>query len=176
VRLVVGVLLAVCLPAVCTADEDWTLVDSAHFQVYSQTGEQDARSLALWLEQLRAFALTTSTIKPDQKLQVPDSVHVIEFRSEKEYSLFRFRSIADAYFVGGQSGDYIVLPRSGSKDLSLTAHEYAHVVFHSLGYACIFGDTCIAIAQVRICDAELDSASPLFLCFETIVPSQGNVS
>jgi tetratricopeptide (TPR) repeat protein len=133
VRSVVSLLVVLGLSPAVDAEENWALVRSAHFQVYSQTGEHDARALALWLERLRAFAVLASTVIPGHAPEVTRPIRIVEFRSQNDYSPFRLRSTADAYFVGGVEQDYIVLPRSGSKDLSLTAHEYAHAVFHSLG-------------------------------------------
>ena len=60
-------------------------------------------------------------------------VRVIEFRSAKEYSAFRLQPAADAYFLGGDTADYIVMPGSSQNEFQTAAHEYAHLVLHSLG-------------------------------------------
>jgi hypothetical protein len=57
---------------------------------------------------------------------------VIEFRSQKEYGAFQPRPAADAFFVGEDAADYIVMPRSGVAEFQVAAHEYSHVVLHSL--------------------------------------------
>lgn len=56
---------------------------------------------------------------------------MIEFNSSREYQDFRTHQAADAYYVAGDSGEYIVLPPMAS--FGISAHEYAHAIFHARG-------------------------------------------
>ena len=114
------------------SNKQWTLVRSPHFEVYSQAGERDGRSALLWLEQLRAFFVRTSAAQAGPDLESHRPVRVIGFQSAKEYAAFRLQPAADAYFVGGEAIDYIVMPRLGPEEFGVAAHEYAHLVLHSL--------------------------------------------
>ena len=127
------VLLAIYLPVVCAAsDREWTLVRSSHFEVYSQTGERDGRSAALWFEQLRAFFDPIAHKQSGVGVDGDGPVRVIGFQSAKEYAPFQIRPAADAYFVGGEGADYIVMPTLGPDEFGIAAHEYAHLVLHSI--------------------------------------------
>jgi tetratricopeptide (TPR) repeat protein len=53
----------------------------------------------------------------------------------KEYEPYRLRS-ADAYFVGTESQDYIVMSASASNEFRIAAHEYAHLILHVGGLRC----------------------------------------
>jgi tetratricopeptide (TPR) repeat protein len=58
---------------------------------------------------------------------------VIGFESPKEYAAFRLRPSADAYFIGGDAWNYIVMPKLSSEEFGVAAHEYGHLVMHALG-------------------------------------------
>ena len=132
VKIVAALVAAICFPLTSVgANEQWVLVRSSHFAVYSHADEPEARSVAVWLEQLRAFFATT--LLPGRTLESHGPVRIIEFRSIEEYAAFQLRPAADAYFVGGAAADYIVMPRLGAEEFRITAHEYAHLVVHSLG-------------------------------------------
>jgi hypothetical protein len=87
----------------------------------------------LWFEQLRAFFVRTSAAQAGRDLESHGPVRVIGFQSVKEYAAFRLQPAADAYFVAGEAMNYIVMPRLGPEEFGVAAHEYAHVVLHSLG-------------------------------------------
>lgn len=97
---------------------------SEHFEVYSQTGEQRARAILNWYEQLRAFFAAMGGPKAARSA----TVRVIVFASEQEYGPYRLRSTADAYYVGGESQDSIVMGTGDPSKFGLAAHEYAHLV------------------------------------------------
>jgi hypothetical protein len=133
VKFVAALLLLAYLPVARGAsNKQWTLVRSPHFEVYSQAGERDGRSALLWFEQLRAFFVRASAAQAGRDLETHGPVRVIGFQSVKEYAAFRLQPAADAYFVGGDAMDYIVMPRLGPEEFGVAAHEYAHLVLHSL--------------------------------------------
>jgi hypothetical protein len=133
VKFVAALLLIAYLPlARGASNRQWTVVRSPHFEVYSQAGEQDGRSALLWLEQLRAFFVRGSAAQAGRDLESHGPVRVVGFQSAKEYAAFRLQPAADAYYVGGEAMDYIVMPRLGPEEFGVAAHEYAHLVLHSL--------------------------------------------
>jgi tetratricopeptide (TPR) repeat protein len=118
--------VGLCTPA--WAASGWRLTRSEHFEVYSQSGDASSRSILLWFEQLRGFFLQQTGLTLDH---LP-AVRVIAFGSPEEYAPYRLRS-ADAYYVGTEAQDYIVLPASGREEFRTAAHEYAHLILHSSG-------------------------------------------
>lgn len=130
-KLVVAALVAISLSAPGAASEaEWTLVRSSHFEIFSQAGEHDGRAALAWFEQLRAFFVQAGGFQPADSGTRP--VRVIGFKSASEYAAFRLHA-ADAYYVGGEAADYIVMPGLGSAEFAVAAHEYAHLVLHSAG-------------------------------------------
>lgn len=119
---------ALCASCRAASVSNWTLVKSEHFEVYSQRGGETARSALLWFEQLRAF-----TQQSGLKFQDRPAVRVIGFASTKEYDAYRLRPTSDAYYLGTESRDYIVMPSLSAENLGVAAHEYAHSFLHDAG-------------------------------------------
>ena len=91
------------------------------------------RRRAFWpsgLERLHAFFVRQLGAGPPEHREV----RVIYFASPQEYGQYRARPGADAFFVGVDSRDYIVLPAMPRGELRVAAHEYAHVLIHSGGW------------------------------------------
>jgi tetratricopeptide (TPR) repeat protein len=107
----------------------WVVARSSHFEVYSQAGEDSARSALRWFEQLRGLLAKQTGLKLDGW----QPVRVIGFRSVKEYEPFRLRPAAAAYSIGTESREYVVMPSLGGGEFAMAAHEYAHVALHSSG-------------------------------------------
>ena len=130
-RVVLSLLIAltvVCLPGLAE-EPSWGLARSAHFEVYSQAGKDSARSGLLFFEQLRLFFEQQTTLQLHGRM----AVRVVGFQSDKAYDPYRLSSTADAYYVGSETRDYIILPSLSSDRLSAAAHEYAHVMMHAGG-------------------------------------------
>ncbi len=113
----------------------WSLAQDRDFQIYSQAGAESARSALQQFEQLRTFFLRNGLVGAQLKSSSRPPVRVIGFRSEKEYDAFRLRATADAFYVGTEHRDYIVMPALTPRVFRLAAHEYAHTVLHSGGLA-----------------------------------------
>jgi tetratricopeptide (TPR) repeat protein len=124
-------MLSVC--AVASPESPWSVAQSKHFAVYSQGSAENAQSALVWFERLRAFFKQDGIIQGGSNLEARPPVIVIGFRSKKEYSSFRLRTTADAYYVGTESQDYIVMPSLGSRELGLAAHEYTHLILRNEG-------------------------------------------
>jgi tetratricopeptide (TPR) repeat protein len=134
VKCLTVLVLAIFVPLGCRASESgWTLVRSPHFQVYSQLGEHDGRSIGLTLEQLRAFFLTSGALGAHAALENDRPVRVLQFATTSAYASFRPRASADAFFLGSEAVNYIVLAPAGPNRPRTLAHEYAHLVLHSAG-------------------------------------------
>ncbi len=132
-KCVAALVLAVCAPLGCRGA--WILVRSPHFAVYSEARERQARLLAGWLEQLNAVWARNPIPGVVTKVPGGRAIRVIEFASASEYDAYRPRTSADAFFLGGDAGDYIVLPppESDAKECRLAAHEYGHLILHATG-------------------------------------------
>jgi hypothetical protein len=123
----VVLLLANPVPLVHAAREEqtWTLARSSRFEVYSQTGGDNARQVLWWFERLHAFFARQTGMRVDGR----PPLRVLVFRSPSEYEPYRLRPTADAFYTATESCDYIVLssPEAGR----LAAHEYWHSVEHA---------------------------------------------
>jgi hypothetical protein len=127
-------MLAIFMPLGCRAsDSGWTLVRSPHFNVYSQLGEDDGGSIALTLEHLRRFFLTSGALGVHAGPENDRPVRVLQFAARSAYASFRPRASADAFFLGSEAVDYIVLAPAGPNRPRTLAHEYAHLVLQSAG-------------------------------------------
>lgn len=118
-----------CLSLHASPASAWSLARTKHFEVYSQAGDARARSALSWLEQLHTFFQQQTGLDLDNCLPV----RVIAFRSTKEYEPFRLRPSSDAYYVGTESRDYIVIPALDAREFAVAAHEYAHLILHASG-------------------------------------------
>jgi tetratricopeptide (TPR) repeat protein len=109
----------------------WRLTRDAHFEVYAQTSDQNARAILDWFEKLRAFfeqpGWTPGAAPP------ASTVRVIVFASDQEYQPYRIRAAADAYYIGSGDQNYIVMSGSDAKSSGIAAHEYAHLVLRTSG-------------------------------------------
>lgn len=121
-------LLAIGFGAPAWAGSGWRLTRSDHFEVYSQSSDASARSTLVWFEQLRGFFLQQTGLTLDH---LPP-VRVIVFGSAREYDPYRAGS-ADAYYVGAEAQDYIVMLASSPGEYRIAAHEYAHLILHGSG-------------------------------------------
>ena len=102
---------------------------SPHFEVYSQAGETGARSILLAFERLRAFFQQQTGWVLDNR----PPLRVIVFLSAAEYTPYQIGPLADAYYSGTESSDYIVMIQPGAGDFHVAAHEYAHFVLRANG-------------------------------------------
>jgi len=108
----------------------WNHATTPHFEIYSNGGPETVRFLAAEFERLHAFFIQQVGLSPRARREV----RVIAFASAEEYNLYRTRPGSDAYFIGAESRDYIVLPALRRSDQRVAAHEYAHVLMHSGGW------------------------------------------
>ena len=105
-------------------DPPWTVARNPHCIVYSQIGEESARTTLGWFEQLRTFFLDPGERPP---------LRVVVFRSPEQYREYSAHPNAGAYYAGSDSRDYIVMPPLAPDQFGIAAHEYAHFVMHAGG-------------------------------------------
>ena len=103
------------------------LARSQNFEVYAQGGAADARTILFGFERLHAYFLQQTGFRLDQRSRV----RVIAFRSRAEYEAYRLRPAADAYYVGSENQDTIVMTAPADGDIHVAAHEYAHFVLRA---------------------------------------------
>ena len=123
------ILLALALALRAQVAAPWSVARSGHLEVYSHQDDAEARRALLWFEQLRGIALSRFHLKPANERPVS----VIGFASEAEYEPYRLRATADAYYVGTDERDYIVLSNMRADNFGTAAHEYAHLLMHRAG-------------------------------------------
>ncbi|HZU24136.1 MAG TPA: hypothetical protein VFA04_01355, partial [Bryobacteraceae bacterium] len=109
----------------------WLVARTSAFEVFTDAGPQTARSTLLWFEELRAFF----TRQTGLAITAGPPVRVIVFRSTQEYSEFRPRPEASAFYAGMGAGNYVVMEQSGVNWPGIAAHEYAHCLMHANGVA-----------------------------------------
>jgi tetratricopeptide (TPR) repeat protein len=115
--------------AAASPPEPWTLARSHHFEIYSDAPASTAPSLLSAFERMYAFFARQVGVTP-----VPDrAVRVICFGSSQEYDSYRLSPGADAYYIGTEARDYIVMPPFANGDFHLAAHEYSHLLIHASG-------------------------------------------
>ena len=120
-------LLAMAAPPQLAAQQ-WTRLTSPDFEIYTDAGEKEGRSLLTRFEQVRSFFLKAAPVRPPEEFPV----RIIAFRSREEFNRYKPNPIAAAYFTSNPYRDYIVLPDTSQEMFSLGVHEYTHlVVSHS---------------------------------------------
>jgi tetratricopeptide (TPR) repeat protein len=116
-----------------SASGAWAVAKSSNFEVYSEAGAERARAALAWFENLKFFFDQSAVLKGSAHLKERRLIRVIGFSSQREYNLYRLRVTADAYYLGAEDGDYIVMPALEPEKFGVAAHEYAHSVLHTSG-------------------------------------------
>ncbi|HSI88044.1 MAG TPA: tetratricopeptide repeat protein [Pyrinomonadaceae bacterium] len=116
------------------AQEKWTSVRSANFNLIGNASEKDVRRVATKLEQFREVL---SRLFPTLKYNSPVPTTVVVFRNEKTFRPFKpvnaDGKVSDwvaGYFRPGDDGNYIVLSVEGERQQTYQTifHEYVHYV------------------------------------------------
>lgn len=110
--------------ATLAAETRWVKLTTPHFELYTTAGEKNGRDAVVYFEHVRSFFLQAGIVK-----RIPDTpVRIIAFHSEKEYKPYQVRDFTPAYYMQGQSGDYIVMQSVTPDQYQVAIHEYAHLV------------------------------------------------
>ena len=128
----IGWIWIAALGAACAgcsgAEPAWTLVRNEHFEIYSQADVAKTRAALVWFEQLRKFFEQSGF-----ELDGHRPLRVIAFSSAREYDTYRLPPNSDAYYVGTEKRDYIVMPSLGAAEFPMAAHEYTHAQLRAAG-------------------------------------------
>ncbi|MEO8125959.1 MAG: tetratricopeptide repeat protein [Bryobacteraceae bacterium] len=108
---------------------EWLKLTTPNFELFTTSGEKKGREAILYFEQVRDLFLR---IRPGSLLN-PLPVRLIAFQNEKEYKRFRFNDFASAYYIGGDTRDYIVMGDVGAGHFPVAVHEYSHLLIQHAG-------------------------------------------
>ena len=62
-----ALLLCLSLPlAAAETAPTWSLIANPHFEIYSQSGPENARTALVWFERLRAWLIRETGLQPDR--------------------------------------------------------------------------------------------------------------
>ncbi len=103
------------------------LARSPHFEVYAQAGAAEAQTILLEFERIRAYLSEQTGLA----LEGRPAARIIVFPSRQEYAGYELRPAADAYYVGTENRDLIVMPAGGGSEIETAAHEYVHLALHA---------------------------------------------
>jgi Flp pilus assembly protein TadD len=108
---------------------DWIRITSANFELYTTSGEREARQTVETFEQVRDFFLR---VRPSSKAtRLP--VTIVAFRNEKEYRPYAASEVAVAYYTGDEQHDYIVMSDLANERTPAAIHEYMHLLVRHSG-------------------------------------------
>ncbi len=108
---------------------EWLKLTSPNFELFTTTSEKKGREAILYFEQVRDLFLR---MRPTS-LANPLPVRLIAFQNEKEYGRFRINEFASAYYIGGDTRDYIVLGDIAPEHFPVAVHEYSHLLVQHTG-------------------------------------------
>jgi Flp pilus assembly protein TadD len=107
----------------------WIKLTSPNFELFTTANEKKGREAILYFEQVRDLFLRIRA----GSLANPLPVRLIAFQSEKEYKRFRINEFAGAYYMGGDTRDYIVMGDIGAEHFPMAVHEYTHLLTKHAG-------------------------------------------
>ena len=113
--------------------ENWTKAISANFVVISDSSENEARKVAMMLEQFRYAA---SLILPRAKIKAPVPTKVFLFRSHGSFHPFKpkykgkIQNNVNGYFFGDGDHSFVALTTDagGGQAYEVIFHEYQHFI------------------------------------------------
>jgi tetratricopeptide (TPR) repeat protein len=117
------------LPAAGSEGSHWLRVTSPNFELFTTASERSGRDVARHFEQVRAFFLEAMGMGVNSG----PPVRIVVFRSDKEFAPFAPNDFADAYYLGAQDRDYIVMKSASGERFPLAVHEYIHLLVKHAG-------------------------------------------
>ena len=115
--------LAMAVVQSCAA-EQWTKIDSPHFELFTSGSPDAGRDAILFFEQVHDLFANWNA----RESASSPKVHLIIFQSDQEYAEYQPNRLADAYFVSGETGDFIVTRNLTRATYPVAVHEYVHLV------------------------------------------------
>src|ERR1700693_3431221 len=119
-----------CLASSADSEQHWIRVNSSHYSVLTDGGENKGHEIAVRLEQMRTVF---AQLLMKTRVNMPEPLDVIAFKSDKEYA--QIAPIRDgqpisapAFFLPGEDRNYIVLNLLEDDPWRGISHEYAHLL------------------------------------------------
>jgi len=125
----VALLLCFAFSASPGAAQTWTYAASEHFDVYAAGGDRQAREALTYFERVHAFFTDFLKLTP----RPGPSTRIIAFTSDRQFAPYRPNRIADAFYLTGPTGEFIVMKSLGEDAYPIVVHEYAHLIFQRSG-------------------------------------------
>ncbi len=135
-RLLVPCLL--CASSLCSAaparskEPKWLRINSAHFSVLTDAGDDKGRETATRIEQMRDIF---AQLFRKTKLRLPEPLDVIALRSDEEYirlaPLRQGRPIsAPGFFLAGEDRNFVVLDLAAEDSWRAASREFARLLLN----------------------------------------------
>jgi hypothetical protein len=122
-------LLLMAAFATCSFAQQWSIVQTQHFELYTSGDPNAGRSAAIFFEQVHDLFAGWNAKEPASSPRV----RIIVFQSEEEYRHFQPNSLAAAFFLSGPAGDFIVTRNLTPETYPVAVHEYVHLVVKRSG-------------------------------------------
>jgi len=119
----------VVFPAAGIEGPRWLKIKSPNFELFTTAGERNGREVARHFEQVRAFFLEAMGLG----LKSGPPVRIVVFRSDKEFAPYAPNDFAEAFYLGAEDRDYIVMKSASSDQFHVAAHEYVHLLVKHTG-------------------------------------------
>lgn len=124
---VAAIALLAAFPALAT--DHWLRLSTNQIDLYTTSGEKQARDTLRRFEQVREFFLQASPLR-----NLGDSpLRIFQFDSPAQYRPFQPKSFAAAYFVATPARDYIVIGDQTHENFGPAIHEYTHLIVRHSG-------------------------------------------
>ena len=124
-----SLVILIAILAAAPLRADWVRVASEHFEMYTTSPEDRARTTLASLEQTREFFLNVKTLSIPPELPVI----VVAFSSSREYQPYRPKELALGYSTADEQRDYIVMSDLGADRQRIAVHEYVHTLVRHSG-------------------------------------------
>jgi hypothetical protein len=122
-----AIVLLTALP--CLAADQWTVIQSPHFELYTAASPDAGRDTIVFFEQVHDLFASWNA---KQATSSP-RVKIIVFPNDQEYHLYQPNQMADAFFLSGVAGDFIVTKNLTRDTYPVAVHEYVHLVVKRSG-------------------------------------------
>ncbi len=116
--------IATLLSAAGSTAPQWLKIESPNFQLFTTASERSGRDVVRHFEQVRAFFVQAMHLTP----QAPVKVRIVFFKTDKEYAPYAPNDFSDAFYLGAEDHDYIVMKSSQRDQFPVAVHEYTHLL------------------------------------------------
>jgi hypothetical protein len=111
------------------AAEEWTIIQTPHFELYTSGSAEAGRDAVVFFEQVHDLFASWKAKESSSARRVK----IIIFQTEDEYRLYQPNALAAAFFLSGATGDFIVTRNLTRETYPVAVHEYVHLVVQRSG-------------------------------------------